>query len=486
MTWACQPTNPYEPIAPAWCGKCDSVEMDKRADWVVSEITAVNKGLTDELRAGKYEKMAKTAHAFFRGTNHLYWADFARDERLDDFGGEKTRIWLQGDLHAYNFGSFHNDQGTIVYDLNDYDEAVVADYKLDLWRLATSLALVIAENNATAEAAEAAGESDAGEVIDASGREAVIDALCESYLDTLDEYRGNDEEETRIFSQSETSGMLADFLAKVAAKKTRAKMLSKWTKVVDGKRTLLSADDYAADGKDAKLESVDAALEQTIQDGMKDYLASLSKKNIWAADHFAVKSIRRRLGAGTGSFGTPRYYLLIVGETASVDDDRILDVKLQGAPSAYSYLKSKLRGITDKAATVDGEVNHAVRTIRGTKALGVYVDDHLGWITLPEGLFSVRERSPAKDDVDTADLNTLALLEAFAAHWGAILATAHARADKDYNDKVIGVSFEKQVGEATDGKHKDFRKQVRQIAVSYANQVAADYSAFLASLEQPL
>ena len=478
LAWACQPTPQEESAGPQCFGKCDSPA--KRASWVVAEINDHNAGLSDDLRAGKYEKMAESAHAFFRGTNHLYWADLADDKRVEDFGGKSTRIWLQGDVHACNFGSFNNDDGTIVYDLNDHDEGVVADYKLDLWRLATSLVLVIDENNAKAKAA--AGEADAGEVIDSDGRSAALDALCESYLSALDGYRGNDLEKARIFTQGETSGMLADFLAKVAQKKTRAKMLSKWTKVVDGQRVLLDAADYAASGEEAELESVDAKLAQAIQAAMKGYLATLSSGK-WATGYFDLKSVRRRLGAGTGSYGAPRYYLLIEGETTSLDDDRILDVKLQGAPSAYPYLASGLRAITDKAAQTDGQVNHALRAIRAAKALGVHVDDHLGWMKLPEGLFSARELSPAKDDVDPADLDTVALVKAFATTWGTILATAHARADNDHDSQVIGSSFEKQVGDATQDKHEAFCKQVRQVAVGYALQVSADYSAFLASLE---
>ena len=470
---ACSTAPPTGAPAQTCFGKCD--RADKRAEWVVSQIDAVNGGLSDALRAGKYAKMSASVYAFFRGTNHLYWADFAKDARLKDFGSDKTRIWLQGDLHAYNFGSYTNDQGTVVYDLDDYDEAVVADYKLDVWRLATSLVLVIDENNAASRAAVDAGDKDASEVLDAAARDEVLDTLSESYLDTIKSYRGNDKEKTRVFDQQTTSGELSAFLAKVASKQTRAKMLDKWTKLEAGKRVLLAAGDYQGE---IKLEAVDQATRAALASGMKKYVSALSKQK-WPANYFVFKSLRRRLGAGTGSFGLPRYYVLIEGATASVDDDRILDVKLQGPPSAYPYLASSLRQITDKAC----QDNHAVRAMRGAKALGVHVDDHLGWMTLPQGVFSVHERSPAKDDIDTADLNTRELLKSFAAQWGAILATAHARADEDYDAKVVGVSIDKQISEATDGKHKAFRKQVRDLAVSYARQVAADYQAFRASLE---
>src|SRR5205814_854996 len=80
--------------------------------------------------------------AFFRGTNHLFWSDFGKSDLLDRFGGgKKTRLWVCGDAHHDNFGSFADASGRLVYDLDDFDETVVADYQLDLWRLGTSLAL---------------------------------------------------------------------------------------------------------------------------------------------------------------------------------------------------------------------------------------------------------------------------------------------------------------------------------------------------------
>lgn len=58
----------------------------------------------------------------------------------------------------------------------------------------------------------------------------------------------------------------------------------------------------------------------------------------WDTDYFRVKSVARRLAAGTGSLGTPRFYLLIEGPSADQDDDVILDVKRQGTPTAHAYI----------------------------------------------------------------------------------------------------------------------------------------------------
>ena len=61
---------------------------------------------------------------------------------------------------------------------------------------------------------------------------------------------------------------------------------------------------------------------------------------------------------------------------------------------------------------------------------------------------------------------------------GVILATAHARSDKDYDSDIIDYSFDKEVDILTDGMHREFRTLVREIASRYAAQVNDDYLAF--------
>ncbi|MEZ4606583.1 MAG: DUF2252 family protein [Deinococcales bacterium] len=85
--------------------------------------------------------MAASAFTFYRGSACLYYADMARDSDL--FLDEKTsRIWIHGDLHAENFGTYLNGAGIFVFDVNDFDEAY-GGYLLGIFkRLLTSLALI--------------------------------------------------------------------------------------------------------------------------------------------------------------------------------------------------------------------------------------------------------------------------------------------------------------------------------------------------------
>ena len=90
---------------------------------------------------GKFRKMAATPFAFYRGSAPLFYADMARDD--DPFANDKTsRVWIQGDLHAENFGTYMNSQGVLVFDVNDFDEAYVGAFTWDIKRLVASLSLL--------------------------------------------------------------------------------------------------------------------------------------------------------------------------------------------------------------------------------------------------------------------------------------------------------------------------------------------------------
>ena len=51
-------------------------------------------------------------------------------------------MWIQGDLHAENYGTYMDSAGVLVFDVNDFDEAYLGHYTWDLQRMAASLALL--------------------------------------------------------------------------------------------------------------------------------------------------------------------------------------------------------------------------------------------------------------------------------------------------------------------------------------------------------
>lgn len=431
------------------------LSAQSRADWVVAEISARNVSMSPSRRAEKYALMGDSVMSFFRATNYLYWADHAHSPLLLPFGGvPQTRIWLHGDCHVENIGALANSQGQVVYDLDDFDDAVIGDYQLDLWRLATSLVLLLRENSG----------------FSASDEENLLNALSTSYLMTLGSYQGNPPEQTRIFTASNTPSPLSDFLSDTTRKSSRLRMLEKLTAKANGRRVF---DFYHPD-----ILPVPRPVEAAIIGAMPNYIATLPPHMRNHPGYFRVKSVAQRLRGGMGSLGMARYYVLIEGATANEEDDRVLDFKAQGVPNPWPYIDLEVRN--QILAVANG--NHALRTVLAARALGYHVDEHMGTATLFGSGFSVRERTPARGSLDVRDLSSPSRVIKLAEVWGAILATAHARADQDAKTALIPYKFETEVLRRIGDQQAQFRAHVRQVALSYANQVAADHAAFSRTL----
>src|SRR4051794_32909111 len=89
----------------------------------------------------KFRKMAANPFAFYRGSAALFYADVAKLE--DPYADDRTsRVWIQGDLHAENYGTYLNSEGVFVFDVNDFDEAYLGAFTWDVQRMAASIALL--------------------------------------------------------------------------------------------------------------------------------------------------------------------------------------------------------------------------------------------------------------------------------------------------------------------------------------------------------
>ena len=125
-------------------GALGARDDDARTGFIVDVLTDAFADLVAAAPAAfraKFRKMAAEPFAFYRGSAPLYYADVAR---LDDpwVDASTRRVWIQGDLHAENFGTYLDGDGVLVFDVNDFDEAYVAPWTWDLRRLVASVALL--------------------------------------------------------------------------------------------------------------------------------------------------------------------------------------------------------------------------------------------------------------------------------------------------------------------------------------------------------
>jgi uncharacterized protein (DUF2252 family) len=421
-------------------------------------------------RHDKYCDMSTSPFIFYRGSNHLFWSDLADDKRLRPFGNKKTRTWLQGDMHAENMGSFNNNKGEIVYGINDFDDAVIADYQYDVWRMAVSLVLVARQNK-----------------ISASKQGDAVDAFSRAYLHTMISYAGNNKALRTYFTKDNTCKTLSKFLKDVEKEDTRKEMLKKWTVTAKDKRFFsLSTQMKPPVRVTEKLSPISESERTAMYRGMPRYGKTLARGLKYDKSYFKIEDIAHRLLAGTGSTGTPRYYVLIQGNAKKTNDDRILDVKRQSKPTAYSYFDSAHQKEFDVCFPNPGARHAAayrsLTTVRAKKSGRIYSDDHLGWMNFFDSVNSVRERSPQKETFPTDTLTSISGLKEMAEQYAIVLATAHARAHGNFKRKPTLYPLADQVAGLLKGKHRKFRELVEEVAFGYANQVAKDYRVFKAAL----
>lgn len=88
----------------------------------------------------KRETIARSDVAFLRGT--FYWW-LERWEELDARIRNAPRLLAVGDLHLENFGVWRDEEGRLVWGINDVDEAHELPFTNDLVRLMTSIWLAI-------------------------------------------------------------------------------------------------------------------------------------------------------------------------------------------------------------------------------------------------------------------------------------------------------------------------------------------------------
>ncbi len=94
-----------------------------------------NAGLLPDKVQLKYKLMSENAFRFFRGTCHLFYEDLNRSKNFP----VSPATWICGDLHLENFGSFKGNNRMVYFDLNDFDEAILAPVCWEISRVLTSI-----------------------------------------------------------------------------------------------------------------------------------------------------------------------------------------------------------------------------------------------------------------------------------------------------------------------------------------------------------
>src|ERR1700754_1507816 len=226
----------------------------------------------------KFRKMAASAFAFYRGTAALFYHDVDSDRRGGPYLDERTsRVWIHGDLHAENFGTYMDSNGRLVFNVNDFDEAYVGPFTWDLKRFAASVALIGYTKALSDEMI-----SELVRVYAAASRERIAAVAG-----------GAAPEEVPPFTLDTARGPLLGALRHARAQ-TRFGLLDSMTRIRDYERWFASgggAIELDAETRDKVLAAFDGSL------------ATLPQSSLTRPDSHRVKDVVGRRGIGIGSAG---------------------------------------------------------------------------------------------------------------------------------------------------------------------------------------
>lgn len=260
---------------------------------VLRTLRRYNEGREPERLALKYAAMAQDPFAFLRGSCHLFYARLSRQRRL----AAAPTVWACGDLHLQNFGSYRGDRGLTYFDINDFDEAVLAPAAWELVRLCTS-ALVAGHQFG----------------LPPNRCSALVDDLLDSYAEALAAGKA------QWIERERAAGPVRELLDKVATRDRRHFLDGRTRFDKRGQRHLL------VDGRHA------LPLLPGQREGVERLVARLQRDSA-TPGFFDLLDVARRV-AGTGSLGVRRYVLLVRGK-GSPDHNELLDLKESG-PSALA------------------------------------------------------------------------------------------------------------------------------------------------------
>jgi uncharacterized protein (DUF2252 family) len=393
---------------------------------VVERIRTFNLGRDHRLLQMKYKLMQHDVFAFYRGTCHLFYEDWPADSPLND----APPVWVCGDLHLQNFGSYKGDNRLVYFDINDFDESVLAPCTWDLARLLVSMLI----------AAHAMKINEAKDL-----------NLCKYFLDVYTDtlLKGR----VRTVDDEDAVGLVKDLLDGVE-KRQRKDFLDKRTTVQsDGTRKLL------IDGKRYYVASEDDKAKVTA-------LIDIWRANRANPQFYKVLDIAHRI-AGIGSLGVERYVMLVEGK-GSPHQNHLLDLKAEPSSSLQPYLKQRQ----------PLWANQAERVVTIQRWIQAMPPASLAEVELNAKSFVLRELQPTEDKVDLQSSGaTLPQLEqlmkttAQVVAWGQLHSGGHQ-----------GSAIASEVMDYAKLPH--WQKSLLSYAGYYAQKAAEDFREFCAACEK--
>jgi uncharacterized protein (DUF2252 family) len=396
----------------------DKKEASRRS--VTTRILRFNAGRDPERLAMKYAAMRRSPFAFLRGTCHLFWEDWPRNSPLDT----APMVWVCGDLHFENFGTYKGDNRLVYFDINDFDEAVLAPCTFDVTRFLTSLLVATQMLRLGHPQARRLGK-------------AFLDAYAAALVAG----------KARWVERATATGIVRELLRTLKTRKRR--QLLKRKTILEGERRRIRRD-----GKHALPTTRKA------QRKVKTFMAAFAERQP-KPRFFEVLDVARRI-AGTGSLGVERYAILVEGK-GSPDRNYLLDLKEARPSSVLPALPGRAQ------PDWRSEAERVVTVQRRTQAISPAL---LRSVEIEGKSFVLRELQPVEDRLALVHWkHDIGRLEGAITTMAKVLAWAHLRGSGHQGAAIPDALIEL-------GHERRWAEHAVRYAIHYATKVERDWQAF--------
>lgn len=388
---------------------------------VLQRLQLFNSSLLPETVALKYEAMAEGPYRFFRGTCHLFYEDLSKAPPLPP----SPLVWMCGDLHTENLGTFKGDNRLVYFDLNDFDEAMLGPAAWELVRMTASIFVAFQH-------------------LEFKPKKALKWAtlFLSVYAKTLEEGKA------KAIETRTAQGIVERFLTAVGKRKQKD-LLRKYSERHKGKLRL------STDGK--KRLPIKAEVKQSLLRNIEDWLRNWDESPY----NYNVLDACFR-AAGTGSLGLKRFMLLLQSKR-DPDDFLFLDMKEATQPSPAPFVRIAQPPWENEATrivTVQKRVQNVSPALLSTN---VFMNDS----------YVMQEMQPVEDKVDFGLIvhhyrEVCEVIEVMAV----LTASGHLRSAGRQGSAIADelIAF---------GADKDWQQALLDYSRAYALQVNRDYEAFM-------
>lgn len=348
---------------------------------IISEIKGFNQSVIStqpEHFKSKMQLMSDGVFPFLRGTAHLMNKDMNMAPGLEFLRKAPTGL-VAGDLHMHNFSIFKVNGKNPTYAIDDLDEAFSsAPLSYDVFRLAVSIVIGFEDR------------------ISRENLKPALEQLFAGYCARAADKNSYD------WPNIPMAGFIKEFIADESD--------VKWGKFIKKKTTATKPNRFDM----TKHEAIPDSEKNSVMQAMRGYLNQIASSNRIPLEDTEILDVAQRYNKGLSSIGLKRYFVLLRGSSDSIEDNRILEVKIMRTSSVGNNTVEKQSKDTLEAMARA----HQAR------------DQYLGTVKIGGKAFLVKQNFPWSETIENVAISDAKKVAQLAHMLGYITADFHSQSGR--------------------------------------------------------